>query len=129
MNKYSNKLFTTPEQTSKLIELGLPEPISISEIITPIYDGVCIATQGETKASEVVYIRNYTIGEILSFLPPYLGGWQLLMHFNTHYDYWSVYYLSDGSSDDKYLRLNAHGGQLIDALFRLVIILKEDGLI
>lgn len=115
MNKYSNKLFTTPEQTSKLIEIGLPKPKSIDNVV----------------ASRGIYFsrKAYSVGEILSFLPPYLGNWQLLMHFNTHYYYWSAYYLSDGSTDDKYLRLNAHGGQLIDALFRLAIMLKEDGLI
>ena len=113
------KQFTTPEQTAKLIWLGLPKPKSIMEIITP-YDGVSLLTFREAKASEVEYIRNYSIGELIEMLPRDRGGCPLMIDGNLIFEKWAVYYEgAKGFSRD----------ELIDALYDMILKLKEEGVI
>lgn len=106
------KQFTTPDQTAKLIELGFEKPR--------------YATMFWRDNKEVTEI-NYTIGELLSFLPKSIevNGlfFTLCIHSSTHY--WIVEYadISFGTQARLYKE------ELIDALFAELVILKEEGVI
>ena len=133
------KQYTTPEQTAKLVELGFEKPKSIS--------GYCqrgpYEYDAETNTKMVVYddtqypIYAYSIGELIEMLPRciesrcsdeaaleisydsqdfewycghrwvYNSGWR---RFNGNYK----------TCDDK---------ELIDALYRYIVALKEEGVI
>lgn len=106
------KQFTTPEQTSKLIELGFEKPRCAT-----------IFWRDNKEVTEI----NYTIGELLSFLPKSIevNGlfFTLCIHSSTHY--WIVEYadISFGTQARLYKE------ELIDALFAELVILKEEGVI
>ena len=98
------KQYTTPEQTAKLIKLGLPKPRYYStDKYTIIHTGFDII--------------NYSIGELI----------EMLESVNE-----TVYCRFGGvkanlvSTNSGYEKI---GGELIDLLFDLCVILKEEGVI
>lgn len=103
--------FTTPEQTAKLIDLGLEKPR--------------FATMFWRDNKEVTEI-NYTLGELIEMLPKSVwsddNNWPLMISVCV-YDSdipWSVSYIySDG-----FMNI-----ELIDALYDMVVKLKEEGVI
>lgn len=103
------KMFTNSEQTAKLIELGFEKP---KGWITIDFDDAT---------------GDYSIGELLSFLPKSIevNGlfFTLCIHSSTHY--WIVEYadISFGTQARLYKE------ELIDALFAELVILKEEGVI
>ena len=114
-------MYTNSKQTAKLIELGLPKPKSIISAMAYMEDFVsepCLDCE-----------RAYSIGELIEILPENLNGWQLLMHYSTHFYKWCAYYLCDGDTSELYLRLSAQEDELIDALYDMVLRLKEEGVI
>ena len=103
------KQYTTPEQTAKLIELGFEKPKSIV---------------GHDDYWSYDYA--YSIGELLSLLP---------ISFEIENDItvwleieagigWSVTYSSFGFID-----YDCERKELIDALFDMIVTLKEEGVI
>lgn len=112
------KQYTAPEQTARLIELGFEKPSSIASV-GPIYGmgGISVA-------------KAYTIGELIEMLPPKIEaemedesgdeyawlsleeGWDVL--------YRSGYYIVERIT---------HSKELIDALFKMLVQLKKDGVI
>lgn len=113
------KLYTNESQTAKLIELGFEKP-----------KGWCV----EGISSRLIMYKhkeddegfNYSIGELLSLLP---------ICFETDNDdtswleieagaIWSVSYSSFGSID-----YDCEREELIDALFDMIVKLKEEGVI
>lgn len=120
--------YTSKEQTAKLIELGLPKPKSISGYCqrSPyVYDA-------ESNTKMVVYddtqypIYAYSIGELIEMLPSALSlnndedcEFHLMLFDDSLY--WHVRYV-----DSCYSTLAI---ELIDALFDMVIKLKEEGII
>lgn len=122
------KHYTTPEQTAKLIELGFKKPKSISSIKVT---GNIISTAedliGEPPSVMGGKITaNYSIGELIEMLP---------ISFENDNDdtswleieagaVWSVSYSSFGFTDYDCERI-----ELIDALFDMVLQLKEEGVI
>lgn len=105
--------YTTPEQTAKLIELGFEKP-KLSAPTLKWVDG------------EPTFEPQYTIGELLSFLP---------ISFENDNDdtswleieagaVWSVSYSSFGFVD-----YDCERKELIDALYDMIIRLKEEGVI
>lgn len=95
------KQFTTQEQTAKLIELGFDKPGSIASV-EPIYGmgGISVA-------------KAYSIGELIEMLGVHLS---------------SIYYIGIEWF------VNAEGierrkDELIDALYDMVVKLKEEGVI
>ena len=106
------KQFTNAEQTAKLIELGF-EP----------------STRIPFEVGNDELGRTFSIGELIEMLPENLNGWQLLMHYSTHFHKWCAYYLCDGDTSELYLRLSAQEDELIDALYEMAIKLKEEGVI
>lgn len=104
------KQYTTPEQTAKLIELGFEKP-TMKNIPT---------SEGEINE------EWYSIGELIEILP---------ISFETDNDdtswleieagaVWSVTYSSFGFID-----YDCERKELIDALFDMIVTLKEEGVI
>lgn len=106
------KQFTTPEQTAKLIVLGFEKPKSrvdgemeeILKVIVPL---------GEFKIPIINNCPAYSIGELIEMLGVKLS---------------SIYYIgiewfvnADG--------LERRSEELIDALYNMIIKLKEEGVI
>ena len=109
------KQYTTPEQTAKLIEMGLDMPCSIASV-EPIYGmgGISVA-------------KAYSIGELIEMLPTSakIKGYDCFLYIEpNHYDGgWDVGYMRYS------LELNQIATELIDALYDMVIKLKEEGVI
>lgn len=106
------KQYTTPEQTAKLIELGLPKPRC--------------ATMFWRDNKEVTEI-NYTIAELIEMLPPIivwkrknLASTIARTTFNTFVSYAEL----DGTP-----HIVENSAELIDALYAMILQLKEEGVI
>ena len=102
------KQYTTPEQTTKLIELGFEKPCSIASV-EPIYGmgGISVA-------------KDYSIGELLSFLPDD-GVSDRRLEFD------GFHWIVDWDSFDKIHQTMQV--ELVDALYDMVVKLKEEGVI
>jgi hypothetical protein len=123
--------YTSKEQTAKLIELGFEKPKSISGYRQrgPYeYDA-------ETNTKMVVYddtqypIYAYSIGELIEMLPEVLApsnndDWEMPLSISTDSFMWTVEY--DG---DHFSPYEAASNELIDALYEMVVKLKEEGVI
>ena len=115
-----------PEQTAKLIELGFEKPCSIASV-EPIYgmSGISVA-------------KAYSIGELIEMLPTTImdkiwwgkekgedGIWGLRIDTEgTDYS-WVISYRRDNSA---YLYQEGCS-ELVDALYDMLIRLKEEGVI
>lgn len=111
------KQYTTPYQTAKLIELGFEKPKSIEKMMPqPVVEGYV----------HLVPQKAYSIGELIGLLP---------ISFETDNDdtrwleieagsVWSVSYSSFGFTD-----YDCERKELIDALFDMIVKLKEEGVI
>lgn len=97
------KQYTTPEQTAKLIELGLEKP-TMKNIPTP---------EGEINE------EWYSIGELIEMLPREYDGELLEISAVTlSYTKWMVRYPYG---------IIVYKNELIDALYDMVVTLKEEG--
>jgi hypothetical protein len=99
------KQYTTPEQTAKLIELGLPRPRCL-------HDGVLA----------------YNIGELISFLPDAIceskdDDYHYFLSIETDSLTWKVFY----ESEDEVTLCSTFGVELIDALHSMLALLKKHG--
>ncbi len=102
------KQYTTPEQTAKLIELGVEQPKSIE-----VYrDGHCVPFVEQRWV--------YSIGELISFLP-YDGVSDRRLEFD------GFHWIVDWDSFDKIHQTMQV--ELVDALYDMVVKLKEKGVI
>ena len=109
------KQYTSPDQTAKLIELGFEKPNSIASV-DPIYGmgGISVA-------------KAYTIGELIEMLPKHIeieSQWCRLDIYPTknkwHINYDNIVFNS---------LAKAYETELIDALYEMIIKLKEEGVI
>lgn len=111
------KQYLTPEQTAKLIELGLEKPCSIASV-EPIYGmgGISVA-------------KAYSIGELFEMLPEAIcTSHDESCHYHLSMDtdacMWRVRYM-----DDFDVTLCAtYDVDLINALYDMVIVLKRQGI-
>ena len=108
---------TTPEQTAKLIELGFAPNAKIKEVRTV-----------HTRV-EIVHDCNFTIGELIEILPEVLApsnndDWEMLLSISTDSFMWTVEY--DGGDFSPY---EAASNELVDALYAMVVTLKEEEVI
>ena len=111
------KMYTTPEQTAKLIELGFEKPCSIASV-EPIYGmgGISIA-------------KAYSIGELIEMLPEAIctshdDSCHYHLSMDTDACMWRVRYM-----DDFDVTLCAtYDVDLINALYDMVIVLKRQGI-
>lgn len=103
------KQYLLPEQTAKLIELGFEKPCSIASV-EPIYgmSGISVA-------------KAYSIGELIEMLPREVDGKLLEISAVTLTCYkWIVRYPYG---------IIVYKNELIDALYDMIITLKEGGVI
>ena len=106
------KMYTSSEQTAKLIELGFEKP-----------KGWCV----EGISSRLIMYKhkeddedfNYSIGELIEMLPEFSCIYDLT-NMHTMKRCWYVGHVST---------LNVSADELIDALYDMVIKLKEEGVI
>ena len=109
------KQYTTPEQTAKLMELGFEKPCSIASV-EPIYGmgGISVA-------------KAYSIGELIEMLPTSakIKGFDCFLYIEPqHYDGgWDVGYMRHN------VELNQRATELTDALYAMILQLKEEGVI
>lgn len=110
------KQYTNNDQTAKLIELGVEKPKSI-EKVTYIEQYGC------------GYETAYSIGELIEILPEVLApsnndDWEMPLSISTDSFMWTVEY--NGGDFSPY---EAASNELIDALYDMIIMLKEEGVI
>ena len=109
------KQFTTPEQTAKLIELGFEKPKSMN---------------GEYNGWQFMPTPAYSIGELIEMLPKKIVS-DMDDEYADEYSYlqieesWDVCYINGLYAADKII----HSKELIDALYNMLINLKEEGVI
>ena len=113
------KQYTTPEQTAKLIELGFEKPKNERWVLD-------IANESTPSIQNVVKRQDYSIGELLSLLPisfeieKDITVW---LEIEVGID-WSVLYSYCGFAE-----YDCERKELIDALFDMIVTLKEEGVI
>ena len=112
--------YTTPQQTAKLIELGFEKPINTIVKEEPIYressiiDWKPIAEEG-----------LYSIGELIEMLPDIINILHhAILKMETTGLKWHVKY-----EGDRGLEFLTYNTQLIDALYDMVVKLKEEEII
>lgn len=114
------KQYTTPEQTAKLIELGFEKPKF--EIETQLCN-----IKGQPLRTATI-VGDYSIGELIEMLPPKIWDdyaqiyWELCIDWDIMGNVWRVVYFHKAL-------MRCYGKELIDALFDMVLRLKEDGVI
>lgn len=111
------KQYTNESQTTKLIELGLPRPKYILDVWAH-----------ETDIDmEYEYEYAYSIGELIEMLPPSakIKGYDCFLYIEPqHYDGgWDVGYMRYN------VELNHRATELVDALYAVILQLKEKGVI
>lgn len=117
------KMYTNSEQTAKLIELGVEKPKGW------YIDGVTNNIKLYVNIDENPMMFNYSIGELIEMLQKqvyqieYSG---IPCDLNIHYDggTWLIVYICERDGRFKTERLD-----LIDALYDMVVKLKEEGVI
>lgn len=120
------KQYTTPEQTAKLIELGLEKPKMAAPALKWV-DG------------EPTFEPQYTIGELIEMLPKTIevdiwwgrekgkaGTWGLRIDTDGVDYMWTITYERDHSAN---LGVVGAGEELIDALYDMIVKLKEERVI
>lgn len=132
------KQYTTPEQTAKLIVLGFEKPKSrpeeeVEEILK------VIVPFGEFKIPISNNCPAYSIGELIEILPKTInleiwwgkekgeiGTWGLRIDTDGVEYMWTITYERDHSAN---LGVVGAGEELIDALYDMILQLKEEGVI
>lgn len=109
------KQYTTPEQTAKLIELGFEKPKSRVE---------CELPKGDWRIGAVGIRNAYSIGELIGMLPSYIThgerGFISYLSIAPYVQGWKVAYTHI------YIMLDS---ELVDALYYMIVKLKEEGVI
>lgn len=100
------KQYTTPDQTAKLIELGVEKPKMAAPALKWVDD-------------EPTFEPQYTIGELIEMLPWRINGIDITIDRYYAFEQWHIYY--DAS---QYFTKQT---ELIDALYDMIIMLKEEG--
>ena len=110
------KQYTTPEQTAKLIELGFEMPCSIASV-EPIcgMGGISVA-------------KAYSIGELIEMLPQTINVFYDLSIMSINKG-WLVLYGMIGDGDMWSIEHEVYRNELIDALYAMILQLKEEGVI
>lgn len=97
--------YTTTDQTAKLIELGFEKPKS--------------EVKAEQAGDYAWYNPVYSIGELIEMLPEFSCIYDLT-NMHTMKSCWYVGHVST---------LNVSADELIDALYDMIVKLKEEGVI
>ena len=113
------KQYTTPNQTAKLIELGFDKPKGWNAKNISSRFVMAADVDGDNKF-------NYSIGELIEMLPRVIEGEyrNSLLAIESDNTKWWVMYLYMGKQE-----YASKSAELIDALFEMIIKLKEEGVI
>lgn len=106
------KQFTNAEQTAKLIELGLDTPRNFFE---------SLAFADKSRCA-------YSIGELMEMLPMAIDKNKLEIWTPATWDEWGISYGWHEYDEYHYL-LHSANKELIDALYDMILKLKEEGVI
>ena len=110
------KMYLTHDQTAKLIELGLPKPKMAAPALKWV-DG------------EPTFEPQYTIGELIEMLPRVYISCEIIYVLNIeawdNHKGWDVQYFDGIDTIAHYTPAN----ELIDALWIMIVKLKEEGVI
>lgn len=113
------KQYTTPEQTAKLILMGMPKPygtIEHQELVDKVW-----TTVSETHG-------DYTIGQLLDFLP--CTATQSIRYVATKRAWTITVDVLGKSSDPKAIcYIGSYRPSLVDALYDMIVRLKGEGVI
>jgi hypothetical protein len=107
--------YTTPEQTTKLIELGFKRP-KMAPPVPKWVDG------------KPTFEPQYTIGELIEMLPRTIKVYYDLSIFCTTQGWWVLYGMI-GDSGMWNVEYELYRKELIDALYDMVVKRKEEGMI
>ena len=107
------KQYLSPEQTAKLIELGFEMPKNERWVLD-------VANEISPSIQNVVKLQDYSIGELIEMLPPRYNHENLEINQDWRFERWLVFYRGDDTTA---------ATELIDALYEMVIKLKEEGVI
>jgi hypothetical protein len=114
------KQYTSPDQTAKLIELGFEKPKSVLLYAQSVDCDNNYGWRGEVK-----YICDYTIGELIEMLPQVIEFGEKWVFYPlrvmpTVGGGWAISYCNE---------YDERNNELIDALYNMIIRLKEEGVI
>jgi hypothetical protein len=98
-------MYTNSKQTAKLIELGFEKPKSMN---------------GEYNGWQFMPTPAYSIGELIEILPPRYNHEDLEINRDWRFERWLVFYRGDDTTA---------ATELIDALYDMIITLREKGII
>ncbi len=124
------KQYTTPEQTSKLIELGFEKPKSIGGYkpkLSVEYEGEQVSRVDVSEDTDSP-IYAYSIGKLIEMLPQTIKNYYDLSIFSTLQG-WRVLYGMIGDGDMWSVEYELYRKELIDALYDMIVKLKEEKLI
>ena len=111
--------YTTPKQTTKLIELGFEKPNMALVKAESLYQ---LGTDLVWRTTN--YEQNYSIGELIALLPTKIQDEHdrtQILQMTCFNGSWRVKYTG---ASDSILYINK---ELIDALFEMIITLKKEG--
>lgn len=110
------KMYLNVEQTAKLIELGFekPSPKWVKD------------ENGDYRVK--TNDADYDIGELLSILPLTVGK-NYDLHIESSLAKWYVAYYWIGNGGEYYIKYEFSACELIDALYMMILRLKEEGVI
>ena len=115
MKQYTNEI-----QTAKLIKLGFEKPKNERLVLD-------VANESSPSIQNIVKRQDYSIGELIEMLPDYINGnfvnWKI---DTTRGDVkWSVGWDCFETGQFQWIRTT----ELVDALYDMVVKLKEEGVI
>lgn len=112
------KQYTDESQIAKLIELGFEKPKF--EIETQLCN-----IKGQPLRAAII-VGDYSIGELISFLPKEIdyNGFNNTLHIFVNQVGWNVEY-----TDFLGELYSVYRAELVDALYDMVVKLKEEGVI
>ena len=115
--------YTTSDQTAKLIELGFEKPKRTFTFKLIEYNDV--------KTDIDIPVSNYSMGELVSFLPPSLPIAPYNPPLSINYDnVWHIYYgVQEEYSWETTIWVESKRKEFIDAVYDMIIRLKKKELI
>lgn len=109
------KMYTSRDQTAKLIELGFEKPnMALVKAESLCQSGTDLVWRTTN------YEQNYSIGELIEMLPKTYDSEGLSIGWHYMADVWIVRYPK---------RILIHKESLVDALYEMILRLKEEGVI
>lgn len=116
------KQYLSPEQTAKLIELGFEKPKSERWVLD-------VANESTPSIQNIVKRQDYSIGELIEMLQKRVYQIEdsgIPCDLNIHYDgvTWLIVFICERDG-----RFKTEMFELIDALYLMVVKLKEEGVI